>query len=82
MFLNVAVWSGTDNGASMKHRLDAWVREAQDTVRLKMALHHEYYPLPARAEMASVLARIALRFPEHKAICEHRIAGRDGQPPG
>ncbi|MFD9517596.1 hypothetical protein [Streptomyces sp. NPDC059979] len=49
VFLNVAVWSGTDNGASMKHTLDAWVREAQDLVRLKMALHHECYPLPTRA---------------------------------
>ncbi|MGW4510044.1 hypothetical protein ACWENO_35935 [Streptomyces sp. NPDC004436] len=76
VFLNVAAWSGTDNGASMKSTLDEWVREADDAVRLGIALHHECYPLPTRAEMIAKLAEIARRFPEHRAICERHIADR------
>ncbi|WP_344446430.1 hypothetical protein [Kitasatospora nipponensis] len=76
VFLNVAVWSGTDNGSSMKRTLDTWVREASDTVRLQIALHHEAYPLPTRAEMIAKLVEIAFGFPEHRAICERHIAER------
>ncbi|MFD7912839.1 hypothetical protein ACFV30_19305 [Streptomyces sp. NPDC059752] len=76
VFLNAAAWSGTDNGASMNSTLDTWVRKADDAVRLGIALHHEYYPLPTRAEMATKLAEIARRFPEYRAICERHIAGR------
>ncbi|MBP0454251.1 hypothetical protein J5Y04_32660 [Kitasatospora sp. RG8] len=76
--LNVAAWSGTDNGASMKLTLDDWVRRADDTVRLSMALHHEVYLLPTAAEMTAVLTDVAARFPEHRAICQDRIAGRRG----
>ncbi|GLX38354.1 hypothetical protein Sros01_44270 [Streptomyces roseochromogenus] len=76
VFLNVAAWSGTDNGASMKSTLDKWVRKADDAVRLGIALHHECYPLPTRAEMIAKLGEIARRFPEYRAICERHIADR------
>lgn len=76
VFLNVAAWSATDNGASMKTTLDGWVRKADDAVRLGIALHHECYPLPTRAEMVVRLSEIALRFPEHRAVCERHIADR------
>ncbi|MFD4245702.1 hypothetical protein ACFWP3_29530 [Streptomyces sp. NPDC058525] len=76
VFLNVAAWSGTDNGASMTRTLDRWVRKADDPVCLGIALHHEYYPLPTRDEMSVKLAEIALRFPEHRAVCESRVADR------
>ncbi|MFE2362582.1 hypothetical protein [Streptomyces virginiae] len=76
VFLNVAVWSGTDKGASTKATLDGWVRQADDAVRLGIALHHECYPLPTRAEMDARLSEIALRFPEHRAVCERHIADR------
>ncbi|MFJ3513963.1 MULTISPECIES: hypothetical protein [unclassified Streptomyces] len=76
VFLNVAVWSGTDNGTSMKRTTDEWVRKSDDTLRLGLALHHDAYPLPTRAEMVAVLAGTALRFPEHRAVCERLIAGR------
>ncbi|MFE2267762.1 hypothetical protein ACFXB4_00820 [Streptomyces lavendulae] len=76
VFLNVAAWSGTDNGASMKSTLDEWVRKADDAVRLGIALHHECYPLPTRAEMIAKLGEIARRFPEYRAICERHIADR------
>ncbi|MFD4143010.1 hypothetical protein [Streptomyces sp. NPDC058572] len=74
--LNVAVWSGTDNGASMQLTLDGWVRRADDAVRLRIALHHDSYPLPTAAEMTARLTEIALRFPEHRAVCERYVAGR------
>ncbi|MER6488605.1 hypothetical protein ABT264_34285 [Streptomyces virginiae] len=76
VFLNVAVWSETDKGASTKATLDGWVRQADDAVRLGIALHHECYPLPTRAEMDARLSEIALRFPEHRAVCERHIADR------
>ncbi|MEU9131718.1 hypothetical protein AB0D08_27005 [Kitasatospora sp. NPDC048540] len=75
-FLNVATWSGTDNGASMRHTLNGWVRRADDTVRLHLALHHEAYPLPGAAEMRAVLPAIATRYPEHRAICEALLSTR------
>ncbi|MFK0256186.1 hypothetical protein [Streptomyces sp. NPDC090445] len=76
VFLNVAAWSGRDNGASMTRTLDEWVRKADDTLRLGIALHHEYYPLPTRTEMSARLAEVALRFPEHREICERLVVGR------
>ncbi|MFF2523012.1 hypothetical protein [Streptomyces liangshanensis] len=81
VFLDVAVWSGTDNGSSMKVTLDEWVRRADDHVRLGIALHHEYYPLPTRAEMLVKLAEIARRFPEYRTICERHIAARPADRP-
>ncbi|MFJ6482290.1 hypothetical protein ACIQK6_19535 [Streptomyces sp. NPDC091682] len=81
VFLNVAAWSGTDNGASMTLTLDEWVRKADDTLRLGIALHHEYYPLSTSTEMLAKLTEIALRFPEHRAICERRIADRPADQP-
>lgn len=78
VFLNVAAWSGTGtgNGASMTRTLDEWVRKSDDALRLGIALHHEYYPLTTRTEMAAKLAEIALRFPQHRAVCERHIADR------
>ncbi|MFJ4988587.1 hypothetical protein ACIP9H_32900 [Streptomyces sp. NPDC088732] len=76
VFLNVAAWSGTDNGASMGHTLDEWVRRADDSLRLGIALHHERYPLPTHAEMVTKLTEIARAFPEHRAICERHMARR------
>ncbi|MFB6557858.1 hypothetical protein ACFCYH_02930 [Streptomyces sp. NPDC056400] len=81
VFLNVAAWSGTDNGASMTRTLDEWVEQADDTLRLGIALHHEYYPLATRTEMLEKLAEVALRFPEHRAICERHIADRPADRP-
>ncbi|WP_093610090.1 hypothetical protein [Streptomyces indicus] len=81
VFLDVAVWSGTDNGASLHSTLDAWVRGADDAVRLALALHHAYYPLSTRAEMIAALTRIAGRFPAHRAVCERLIANRPDEPP-
>lgn len=78
MFLNVAQWSGTDNGASMQHTLDDWLRRAQDTVRLHLALHQGVFPLPTAVEMKAVLTEIADRYPEHRTICAHLIAARRG----
>jgi hypothetical protein len=75
-FLDVAVWSGTDNGTAMKLTTDEWVRRADDPVRLHIALHHETYPLPTAAQMKTRLTEIAARFPEHRAICERLIATR------
>ncbi len=75
-FLNVAAWSGTDNGASMTRTLTDWVRRADDTVRLHLALHHEVYLLPTAEEMKTALTAIAARYPEHRARCETLIAGR------
>lgn len=77
-FLNVAVWSGTDNGASMKLTLDDWVRRADDDVRLHMALHHEAYPLPTAVEMKAKLMEIGDRYPQHRGICDALIANRPG----
>lgn len=74
--LNVAAWSGTDNGASMVLTFNDWVRRADDTVRLHLALHHEVYLFPTAAEMKARLTEISARYPEHRAICEMRIAGR------
>lgn len=75
-FLHVAQWSGTDNGASMQHTLDNWLRRADGTVRLQMALHQGIFPLPTAVEMNTALTEIAARYPEHRAICEHMIAAR------
>lgn len=75
-YTNIAAWCGTDNGASMMLTLDSWIRSADDPVRLAVALHHEAYPLPTRAEMAARLTEIAHRFPEHREVCARLIAGR------
>ncbi|MFF8670135.1 hypothetical protein [Streptomyces sp. NPDC015242] len=75
-FLGIAQWSGTDNGASLRHTLDDWVRRADDTVRLHMALHQEFWPLPTAVEMNAKLTEIIARYPEHQAICTHKIATR------
>ncbi|WP_418955790.1 hypothetical protein [Streptomyces tritici] len=74
--LGVATWSGTDNGASLFRTLDAWVRRADDTGRLYMALHQPAWPLPTRAEMNAKLTEIAARYPEHREICARKIATR------
>jgi hypothetical protein len=74
--LNLAVWSGTGNGASMQLTLDGWVRRADDAVRQRIALHQESYPLPKATEMTARLTEIALRFPEHRAVCERYVAER------
>ncbi|MYY08047.1 hypothetical protein GT204_03815 [Streptomyces sp. SID4919] len=60
----------------MMRTLEDWVRRADDTVRLHLALHHEVYLLPTAAEMRTALTGIATLFPEHRAICAARIAGR------
>ncbi|MFD5462896.1 hypothetical protein ACFWIQ_08705 [Kitasatospora sp. NPDC127059] len=76
VFLNVAAWSGTDNGASMKHTLDDWLRHCDDPVRLHLALHHEAYPLPTAAEMRVVLTAIGERHPRFREVCRRHLAGR------
>lgn len=81
-YLEVAQWSGTDNGASLRRTLDDWVRRADDTVRLHMALHQgTIWPLPAAAEMNAKLTEIAARYPEHRAVCRYLIATRAADRP-
>ncbi|MEU6878844.1 hypothetical protein [Streptomyces sp. NPDC046712] len=75
-FLGVAQWSGTDNGTSLRRTLDDWVRRADDTARLHMALHQDVWPLPTTVEKNAKLTEIIARYPEHQAICTHMIATR------
>ncbi|MGF1428649.1 hypothetical protein [Kitasatospora sp. LaBMicrA B282] len=76
--LDIASWSGTDNGAAMQRTLDDWLRQADDPVRVYLALHTEVYPLPTAAEMRAVLTVVAARHPEYRAVCERMIASRRG----
>ncbi|MFJ9776772.1 hypothetical protein ACIRVF_37000 [Kitasatospora sp. NPDC101157] len=80
VFLNVAVWSGTDNGTSMQHTLDDWVRHSHDPVRLHLALHHEAYPLPTAAKMRVALTAIGARHPRLREACERHLAQRPPDP--
>ncbi|RST13005.1 hypothetical protein E2C00_16705 [Streptomyces sp. WAC05374] len=74
--LGVAQWSGTDNGAALRRTLDDWVRRADDTARLHMALHQGMWLLPTATEMHAKLTEIAVRYPEHQAVCRYLISTR------
>ncbi|MGW6217996.1 hypothetical protein [Streptomyces sp. NPDC055109] len=75
-YIGVAVWSGVDNGNSMRRTLDGWLQSMDDAMRVALALHSDIYPLPTRAEMASVLKRVGERFPEHRPTCQYLTAIR------
>ncbi|WP_246040838.1 macro domain-containing protein [Streptomyces cadmiisoli] len=80
--LNIAAWSGTDNGTALGRTLTTWLRAGDDPVRVHLALHHEAYPFPTRGEMLLRLPGLADRFPEHRALVERRLAARPARPTG
>ncbi|MFI8287602.1 macro domain-containing protein [Streptomyces sp. NPDC085614] len=80
--LNVAAWSGTDNGTALGRTLTGWLRAGDDAVRVHLALHHETFPFPTRGEMLARLPGLANRFAEHRALVERSLAGRPPRPAG
>jgi hypothetical protein len=78
-FLGVAVWSGETNGADLQPTIERWLEEAQDSVRLRLALDQGVFPFRSLAEMTRVLTRITSRYPQHAERCKQLIERRRQQ---
>ncbi|MEV0404804.1 hypothetical protein [Actinoallomurus sp. NPDC050550] len=76
IYLGVAAWSGTENGASMQRTLESWLRDGEDVVRVHLALHSECYPFRDANEMVSVLSDLAQRLPQFRERYAELIASR------
>lgn len=76
IYLGVAAWSGTENGASMQRTLESWLRDSHDVGRIHLALYSEYYPFRDADEMVAVLSDVAQRFPQFRERCAELIATR------
>lgn len=74
--LQIAVWSGSENGASLMRSLERWLSEANDPLRVALALDQEAYPFISREEMSRALRRIALTYPQFADRCRYLIESR------
>ena len=74
--LDIATWSGGDNGAQLQGTLNRWVREANSEIKVWLAVNHHVFPFPTKGEMVKELERVQLLFPQMRERCEYLMHAR------
>lgn len=77
--LGVAPWCGGTNGAELQPRLERWLEEAADPLRIGLALAQPTFPFRDAGRMAEVLRTVTARHPQFSARCGELIASRAAQ---
>jgi hypothetical protein len=62
--LDVATWSGADNGAALQRTLNLWLSRGEDLTRVWLALYHHVFPTKTKSETTAALEHIVKKFPE------------------
>ena len=76
--LDVATWSGADNGAALQRTLNLWLSRGENLTRVWLALYHHVFPMKTKSEMTAALEHIVKKFPELRPRCEYLIHRRTG----
>jgi hypothetical protein len=76
--LNVATWSGSDNGAALQRTLNLWLSRGENLTRVWLAIHHDVFPMMTKSEMIAALEQIAAKFPELRERSEYLVRQRTG----
>jgi hypothetical protein len=63
-FLNVSVWSGCTNGSQLHITIEKWLEEANDLVRIQLALAQGTYPFNSLEKMTKILLSIVDHYPQ------------------
>jgi len=73
LLLGIAAYSSDDDGATIRRELEHWLRDGTDEVRVGLAVMHDTFLFTSRVERATILTRIAQRFPQYADMCRELI---------
>lgn len=83
VYLDIAVWSGTDNGTAMSATLERWLEQADDRTAVELGLEQSSRNgiLQPKSRQVRVLSQVAERFPDLRTRCHALIARKDWPEP-
>lgn len=79
LVLGVAQWSGDEGGRSQIATLHRWLREADNPIRIALALDQDWFPFASSEEMEGALSVIVRRFPQFSLRCKELVSARGGR---
>jgi len=77
--LDVVPWTGRSNGAALQPTLERWLAEANDPLRVELALGQSTFPFASLKDMQRHLREVARRMPRFRSRCEALIDRRQRQ---
>lgn len=78
-FLNVSVWSGCTNGGHLQIAIEKWLEQANDPVRIQLALAQGAFPFRSLETMAEKLLLIEDHYPQFSVKINEIIQSRQAQ---
>lgn len=79
LVLGVGQWSGNEGGRSQVATLYRWLLDADDVVRVGLALQQDWFPFATASEMIKRLAIVERKFPQFLPRCRAMVAARAGR---
>lgn len=74
--LSMMQWSTSDNGHGISAEAERWLVDAEDPLRVHVALNLDFFPFATREEMEEALLKVAKRFPDLRTNCERLVESR------